>query len=338
VIFAAALPLACLLRPGFRHLVLTWKIFPAAALAALLVLPTILAVLHGGPVAGESVESIFNAEGGPGLGQIAEGTFQLAHATSAYPMPFLAILIVVMGLPLWRGLRARVAHAGPAPTTPDLAFIGTTVAIGLLLTWAPVLLVAATEFKVRFLYPALFIAPVFVFMIVERGQPSRAAVGAFALILAALAVAVPIQRLFGESRIEGASNCWPCKFPPMYTSIATELRAAGYDGAGTILTDSLTDGGNLRVHFPEARIVMPPYPLETWPPPKDDGPCLILWHAKGSPASLPASQSDYLADPLHGDPAAPHRGGSISARVATDEVSGYRLAFRLYDAGTGDCR
>jgi 4-amino-4-deoxy-L-arabinose transferase-like glycosyltransferase len=337
VILAVALPLACLLRRDFRQLVLTWKIVPAAALAAVLVLPTAIAALQTGAVAGEDVQSVFKVQPGRGLGQIVEGSLQVANAAIAYPEPFMAFLLIVMGLPFWRGLRAP-ADPPPATPGPDIAFIGSTIALGLMLTWAPVLLIAATEFKVRFMYPALFIVPTWAFMIVERGRPARATIGVFALILVACAIAVPIDRLLVDSRIKGPSNCWPCKFRTPFGPIAAELRAAGYDGAGTILTNSMYEGGNLRVHFPDARVVLPPYPPETWPPPKDDGPCLVVWPAAEPPTSVPELQASYLAEALHGDPSAPYRDGIVSAPTFGDEAYSYRMAYRLYETATGDCR
>ena len=41
-------------------------------------------------------------------------------------------------------------------------------------------------------------------------------------------------------------------------SEGSDASFALHDGTGTILTGSMSEGGNLRVHFPDARVVMPP--------------------------------------------------------------------------------
>src|SRR5687768_5043368 len=105
--FAAALPLACLLHPRFRHLVLTWKVVPAALVTAIVVLPTIVAAVDAGPAPGDDLRSVVGDEAGFSFRQLADGTFQLFKAAIVYPQPLLPLLVLVLGVPLWRGLRAR---------------------------------------------------------------------------------------------------------------------------------------------------------------------------------------------------------------------------------------
>jgi hypothetical protein len=122
-------------------------------------------------------------------------------------------------------------------------------------------------------------------------------------------------------------------------SVAAKLRAAGYDGEATMLADSVYTEGNLRVLFPGARIVLPPFPPDAWPAARDSGPCLLVWPAKE--ASAPVVPEHLVSLPgsdLHAHPNGPHRDGIVFAPLFGDEASGYRLACRLYPAPTGDYR
>ena len=123
-------------------------------------------------------QSVADAE--RGLAQIAQGTFQLLHTAIVYPEPFLLVTLIALGLPLWRGLRAAKPDVPSAPLRPDAAFVGLSMAVGLALIWALVPAIGATEFKVRYVYPALFVLPAFLLMLIARGRPAPLAVGAFA--------------------------------------------------------------------------------------------------------------------------------------------------------------
>ena len=88
-ILAVALPLACLLRRDFRHLVLTWKVVPSAVLAAALVLPTVdrRPASRAAWLATISSRS-FRTSDGRSLQQIVKGTLRLANVAIAYPCRF----------------------------------------------------------------------------------------------------------------------------------------------------------------------------------------------------------------------------------------------------------
>jgi 4-amino-4-deoxy-L-arabinose transferase-like glycosyltransferase len=337
VILATTLPIACLIRRDFRPILLTWKILPAAALAATIVLPTGIATLRAGAPAGDDVQSVFSVTAERGLGQITKGTLQLLHTAIIYPEPLLPILLILLGLPLWRGLRAEAPQASSIQLRPDPAFIGTTMAVGLMLLWVIVPAVGATEFKVRYMYPALFILPTWLFMLVERGQPANWAIQLFSIVLIAPALQVPIERL-RESL--SADDCGLCLQRAEFGHLADELTAAGYQGTGTLIADSFYAGGNLRVEFPRARIIDPRFPLSSWPEPSDNGPCLLVWQAAAaSPLAAGASrQTAYLADVLHGDPSASHRDGEVSVAFHNADVPPYRMRYRLFDQPIGDCR
>ncbi len=337
--FAAALPLACLLHPRFRHLVLTWKIVPAALVTALVVLPTIIAAIEAGPAPGDDLRSVVGDEAGFSFRQMAEGTLQLLKAAVVYPQPLLVLVVLVLGLPLWRGLRARDPDPPAGADRLDAALIGLTMATSLALHWALVPLLGASEFSERLMQPALFILPLWLFMLIERGRPSARAVNLFALILALLALGTFAAR--AAIYLRGADHCGSCRAMAPFHALAEDLQAAGFSGRGTILSEGLHIGGNMRVLFPQARIVDADFPLAEWPAPQGEAQCLLLWQERDDPAATRRSSEQlqtYLAQALDGDSAAPHRAGTASARMFRSAKREYRLGFRLYDGPNGDCR
>src|SRR5262245_28764770 len=103
-IFALALPLACLVLPDYRGLVLNWRIVPAALVAGAVVLPPALWILSQGAAQGDDIAGVLAQQGGPWLLILAKGTASLALAVLAYPLPFLAIFLILFGASAWRGL------------------------------------------------------------------------------------------------------------------------------------------------------------------------------------------------------------------------------------------
>ena len=66
-----------------------------------------------------------------------------------------------------------------------------------------------------------------------------------------------------------------------------KIEAAGYRG-GTILTPDFLVGGNLRLYFPQARILCMAYPAYEPPPKGADGPSVVVWDAD-RPAAIERS-------------------------------------------------
>ena len=335
VVFALALPLACLLNREARALVLTWKIVPAALVAAMIVLPTLIATVKMGAPEDESVRAVLEAGGGPGLAQIAEGSWNLVDAAIIYSLPLLPIVLILFGPSLWRGIRTAGPEAGPFPRVTTAGLVGTTMAIGLALLWLLVLFLGATEFKVRYMYPVLLILPVWLFMVVERGRPSDLSINVFALVMAALAVGLGAKRI--ATQFTGLLSCGLCLEMRPYPQLAAQLGDAGYRGGGTVLASG-DIAGNLRVVFPKARVIDPSY--EGWPAPSGEGQCLIVWHESGSGVgvTLPPPYGLYLSDALHGRPEATYADGAVTAPMLAPAEGEFSLGYRLYEEPNGDCR
>jgi hypothetical protein len=339
VMFAAALPLACLLLPAYRPLVLTWKILPAAMLCAAIVLPTVATALLRGPPDMDGAQAVLVGDEAPTyLARVAEGTLRLVTSTLAYPQPLLVLIALVLALPFLRGLRTA-APAGHPSGRPDAAFLGWTMAISLALHLALVLAIGAREFHERLLQPPLFILPIFLFMLIERGRPTARAVNAFAVIVALLVPVALAARIVVY--LIGADYCGSCRNMVPFVTLAEDLRATGFAGTGTIVADGFHIGGNMRVEFPSARVIDAAYPPSTWPVAGGQGDCLLLWQVRDDPANSDASRSwleSYVAEKLGGLVEAPHRDGVALASMFGSDTRQYRLGYRLYEQPTGDCR
>jgi 4-amino-4-deoxy-L-arabinose transferase-like glycosyltransferase len=337
-IFALALPLACLAHPRYRGLVLTWRIVPAALVAAAVALPPALWILSMGAAPGDDVGGVLAQQSGPLARTLAKGTASLAVAVLAYPQPFLVIFLIVFGAAAWRGLRRPEPMAVLGPV-PDTRLIGTAMAIAIALHWLLVPLAGATQFPERLLQPALLILPIYLFMLVERGGvPPPRAIGAYATVLAVLAGAALVARVGVHAA--GADYCRRvCRDLLPVADIAAGLRNAGFHGKGTIVVRDLHLGGNLRVQFPDARVIDISYPPRAWPKPSGRGQCLAIWTDYGGNAERARDAVySYLAKDLGVASNAPHREGMVTANYRGSKTRSYRLFYSLYDGPQGECR
>ncbi len=333
-ILALALPLACLLYAEGRRLILSWKTLPAIGLTLLMPLPAFIAQLRITPPPDQDIQSALAATGGPSLTAAWTGTLSLLNTALIYLMPLLPIAALVLGFPFLRGFRARLTSAHADVERHGAFAVGPTLVIALVALWVIVLAAGATQLKVRYMLPVLFIMPVWLFMTVEAGRPSSRAVNLFALVMAVLVAQVAGARILQPF---GLVDCGLCMEWRPYKALAMKLELAGYGGSGTIVTDGET-GGNMRILFPRARVVDPNYPLSTWPAPSGRGGCLLLSRSAGGaePGRIPAMP--YLAESLHGDPDAPHVDGEVSAEMLPPAKGEFSLAYRLYKDPNGDCR
>lgn len=350
-VFALALPLACLLDPAYRRLVLNWRIIPAGLVAAAIVLPSALWALQMGPAVGDGMTGVLGRPSGSLAWVMVKGTVSLAVATLVYPLPFLIFFLAAFGALAWRGLRAPAAPAGALEPVPSAALLATVMVTAIALHWLLVPLARATEFPERLLQPALLILPVYLFMLVERGLGGSEApvrlIRNYGLTLAAVAGVALAARI--GIHAAGADYCrTACRDLIPAADLAAGLRKAGFSGRGTVVVRDIHLGGNLRVQLPEARFMATVYPPTVWPrsvPRPANGPaaagtgqCLAVWNdLKGQAEQQRADIRTYLTGELGLPAGAKGRTGEVSARYAGSERT-YRVLYELYDAPQGDCR
>ena len=335
LMLAVGLPLTCLILQDYRHLVLTWKSLPAMALAGLVVLPSALWMLTHVASFGGLAADITGAKATQSWGgAMVEGSVELALAVLAFPQPLLPLFLAALALPMWRG-RATVFQTAPSGAI-GARFLGVLMLVIIVQHWLLVPTLGATAFAERWMHPALMILPVFLFALVAEGRPSRRAVAAYLGMIVLLVAVAFAARIVVYAR--GADHCGSCRALAPFAELTDQLRAAGFR-RGTILADDFHVGGNLRVAFPDSRVILPTYPLAVWPEDGGGRQCLVVWRV-GDPSAdaLPAAAGNFLAERLSADPDAPHSAGHVAANMLGSETRVMTLRYRLYDDGPGDCR
>jgi len=334
LMLAVGLPLTCLVLSRYRRLVLTWKALPAMAMAGLAVLPGALWMLtHVDSFGGLATDITGVRAAQPLAAAMAEGTVELALAVLAFPLPLLPVFLAALALPAWRG---RVALSHPPPAGIGADFLGTLMLVIIGLHWLLVPTLGATAFTERWMHPALMILPVFLFALVAQGRPSRRAITAYLGLIVLLVAVAFAARIVIYAR--GADHCGSCRALAPFAELTGQLRDAGFEH-GTILADGFHVGGNLRVAFPESRVIVPAYPLAVWPDPAGGRQCLVVWRVDDDATdALPMAAANYLRDRLSADPQSPHLAGHVAANMLGSETRVMTLRYRLYEDAPGDCR
>lgn len=98
-------------------------------------------------------------------------------------------------------------------------------------------------------------------------------------LLLAVMVVVVFQSRFQHMQA-GPAFCTACRMQTPYPAFGDVLRAKGFSGRGTIVTDGINIAGNMRLQFPDARVLSgrhslfdPGLPAESAP----DAKCLVVW-------------------------------------------------------------
>jgi hypothetical protein len=189
------------------------------------------------------------------------------------------------------------------------------------------------------MHPALMILPVWLFALAERGRPSGRTVTLFLALIAILVAAVAGTRLYRYAT--SADQCSGCREFAPFAELAADIRAAGFTH-GTIVADGLHMGGNLKMLFPDSRVIDPAFPLALWPETDDersDGMCLLAWRDDRDDAAARRDAINDFAIRELGTPAtAPREEGRTDALLYGSSTRRYALGFELIRENTGGCR
>ena len=341
VMLAIGLPLACLLDRRLRALVLDRRLLLALVAMALVVMPSTLWVLAQKQSVGATASAVLVDQPGRGFAStLAVGTATLARAALAYPMPFLVLFLLTFGGALWRGRRATDPGSG-APeqgarprVTPG--FLGRLAVLILALHWLLIPTARAVAFTEHWMHPALMILPVLLFALAERGRPTPRALHVYLSLLGVVVAAALGARVVHYVR--GADHCGRCRDLAPFGALAGQLRAAGF-ARGTIVTDDLHIGGNLRLAFTGSRVLDPAFPATIWPPPGDHGQCLAVWRADRPHADAHRRRLEaWLAQQLQVMPDTARSGGRVAAPMMGSRTKVYALEYELWPEGPGACR
>jgi hypothetical protein len=114
--------------------------------------------------------------------------------------------------------------------------------------------------------------------------------------------------------------------------VARTLAEAGF-ARGTIAAGDGPLAGNLRLHFPDSRVVRLTNP-DYMPPGTGDGQCLVVWEEPlGNPSALLAWVRRSLEVDVEGEPVR-----SVSVRFHHARALPLRVGYVLLPGGRGTCR
>ena len=280
-IFLLALLLSALSIPSLRPCLADRKSWAALAVCLIVIaVPFSWMALHPALAMAKSYKLHAAGGGGVPAGHL-RGMVNLAGSAAA----FASVPLLLYGLIFFRAPQVL-----PADTRSReyARLTGRTILIALTICLLLVFFFRVTQFRVRWMQPLLLPLPVFLSLMVREKLSDRA-FSAVRLIAACAAVAV---LLLLNGRILCASYFKPTSQNEPYSSLAAQIAGKGFT-RGVIVAEGRYLAGNLRPHFPSARIIAPDTPLVEPLTTPFSMPVLVVWDAEGKPA-MPGELETFL--------------------------------------------
>jgi 4-amino-4-deoxy-L-arabinose transferase-like glycosyltransferase len=320
--FAGSLLVAALTTPEYRRRVLSPRFGLTVGAAAVLCAPYALwFTAHDLSITRMYAEEV-RREGGSGyLEGVARGFYHLGRMLFIYLMPFLLVFLVAF----WRGWRSAPGGRGQERRLLEALFLAEAGLAAL-----AILAGNLTYLRVRWLMPAFFLVPLVALAWVESATLERRRLVRYAagliIVEAVVVLALTINVLRGDALGR------PTRLNAPYDVVAAALSAAGFT-RGTIAAGEGQLAGNLRVHFPDSRILRLTNP-DYVPPPTGGGQCLVVWEQQiGDPSALQAWVASALDAVVEGEPVR-----TISARYHHARERVLEVSYVLIPGGRGRCR
>jgi dolichyl-phosphate-mannose-protein mannosyltransferase len=226
---------------------------------------------------------------GPALNVVnwLKGTGWLIVALAGFAIPVAAIFPFLY----WNACKPLTAEQGDDADRDWLTLYGIAMLAGAIIMWGGVFFVGTEAFKARWMHQVLLPLPIWLFLRAKMAGPSERSNRIFLWLAVIFALAVVAARIgiyeTGAKHCKACREYWPMK------SYARSLQRTGFTG-GTILAETYDLGGNLRGVFPEARVLTPGYPVESFGRPVP-GQCVVIWEKA---RDMPKTLRDYLEGPL----------------------------------------
>mgnify|MGYP000147404754 CR=1 FL=1 len=213
------------------------------------------------------------------LARAVEGLGKLAFGLLGFSVPLLPILLILFW-PRYLGRRKPLK-----PAASDAARLcGRTVVVMIVLTALMIVLTGATYVKERHMHPLLLLLPIWLFADLERHGFERQWrwLAAVIVAFAAIAIAARVPGLIAPDRFWCGGNCRHMK---PYAELQAPLANLGASTATLVTNDGYT-GGNLRVLFPDARVVTRAIPALSGPRER----CFYVWEDGEMEPQTPADE------------------------------------------------
>ena len=234
---------------------------------------------------GVASETSHLARAGEGLGKLAFGL-----------IGFSVLLVPVLLLLFWQRYLGK--KAAETTAVSDVARLcGRTVVAMILLTAVMIALTGATYVKERHMHPLMLLLPIYLFADLERFG-FRRQWRWLSIVVAATVAVVFFARIPGLLAPDRVWCGGKCRHMKPYEDIRQPLAELGADRATLVADDGYT-GGNLRVLFPDARVVTNAIPARG--PPRER--CFFVWEEGDEQPGSPADQR--FADVVFGNPGTP---------------------------------
>lgn len=281
VLFAGTVVLTLLSVPRGRALLLDPRLLLTLCVGALLVTPHLLWLLHDPELVAELPHKL----------DFGQRTWLLSGlgSTLVAMLDFLAPWWVVMLAIFRRDFLRAVA----APQSAELEFPLRRYLAALLLLLAVLLLLGASHFKARWMLPLALVAPIYVFGTLNAAAFTGARVRAYAGT--AVAAGVLVLLVMGWRQYDWPVPAGRQALADHFDAVAQEAEAIGFE-RGLIISERLSDAGNLRLRFPDSA---------AWAPRVNGtalactgGDLLVVWETKGR-GGLPTQLRKLLVEALH---------------------------------------
>ena len=328
-LFLGATVAAMLTMGPFRRLLFARGIWATLAVAAVVLLPHVIWLA----VEGIDLAGAFGERLGPGGAAgadnpVAQGLFNLVNGVLLFLTPLLVVALVLFP-------RAALPLSPAADAERDFIRLGNrffVVVIAVLLF--AVLVLKLPNLRTHYMF-VLIGFPLWWLLRARALELPPRRFRQYATVLVAFGLLWPTilaVRWYVGPMVQNRPDFY---FP--YFRLAEELRAAGYDGRGTIIVHfhRAQMGGNLKNQFPKAAVLSTKYPFYR-PPGTGRGPCLIVWWTDAG-AKPPRVLVDF-ARGLGLRATAKMRAGTVSAAIPRRGGEKMTLAYLMLPEKAGGCR
>ncbi len=329
VLFGASLVLAVVSLPGLRGRLLDRRMLLGVGVAALVLAPHLVWLAgHLALTSSGIAEKLRLGQEGGRVEAGAKGVLHLIWATLLVTPPLVSVFFLFFPRAVGGG-EGRISDALEPRRLLARFFL---VAAGLLALAA--VLIRVTTFEGRWLGPFLLLLPLYLFLRLPAGDVGAGRLRRFGYLLAALAVVTVLVRV-GEVWAGPRFGIHSRLHIP-FAALAEEVRAAGFAG-GTIVAENRIIGGNLRLHFPDARVLTADLAYLQPPARREPGQCLVVWNRVRSDET-PAALERFLRIRLEARVLDGYEPGQARARLPGRAAPVYELAFMRFPRGIGTCR
>ena len=331
VLFMMALTCACFAVPAFRKQLIRPYVLATIVIAGAIASPHFAwVIVHSDQIFAVAKGKFEMATGSNYAMTVLSGVANTLSVVVGFLSPLWIILLVVFHRDIWKRLRSTVVP------NPHQRFMATYLMALVALLIVVVLVFEITKLRPHYMF-LLVLFPIFFFAFLKPVLKNSRSLRVYHVILFSLA----LSTLAGMT-IKYFSEPWRCKRCQLllpYDDIAQKLRQLGYKN-GTIFAYWFPHAlpGNLRVYFPDQRIVSVKFAKLRPPASGEPGQCLIIWMPQPN-GKMDAKGMIYLANERLDVSVPDHTPiQKIEFTYARNVSRIDRLHFILLENGQGKCR